>query len=130
VNQLVLLLVLIIGFLDQATKYIANHLRPIWLNSNDSFSLGFSNASLIQYSIVLLLFIILIISYVKNLTVVFGLSLILGGGLSNLFDRIFFGGVRDVVITSNFFLNLADIFVLIGVSAIIFFSLCNVLKSH
>lgn len=49
-----------------------------------------------------------------NPLVVVPLSLVLGGGLSNLFDRIRVGGVADYLDLVFWQLNLADIFIIVG----------------
>ena len=45
---------------------------------------------------------------------------IISGGLSNLFDIIIFGGVIDYIKLFGFKLNLADIFITIGIGLLIF----------
>ena len=50
------------------------------------------------------------------------LSLILGGALGNLFDRIFFGSVVDFIwaIGWSYIFNLADTFITIGMILLVF----------
>jgi signal peptidase II len=47
--------------------------------------------------------------------IVVSLGLILGGGLSNLFDRILLGGVSDYFDLIFWRMNLADIFIFVGI---------------
>ena len=42
-------------------------------------------------------------------------ALVLGGALSNMIDRVRFGGVRDFITTRWAIVNLADLFVVAGV---------------
>lgn len=66
----------------------------------------------------LLVFIIFSLYEIKkrggNSLVVVSLSLVLGGGLSNLFDRMRMGGVADYLDLFFWQLNLADIFIIVG----------------
>lgn len=70
-------------------------------------------------SLSLLAFIIFSLYEIKkrggNSLVVVSLGLVLGGGLSNLFDRIRMGGVADYLDLTFWKLNLADIFIITGV---------------
>jgi signal peptidase II len=65
---------------------------------------------------------------------VLGLSLFLGGGLSNLFDRIAFGGVVDfvkfgLVGLRPYIFNLADVEIGIGITIVIFSIAINFVKA-
>lgn len=60
----------------------------------------------------------------------FGLALILGGAIGNLWDRIWFGHVRDFILLRagdyswpNF--NIADVWICLGVGLLIFWTLRN-----
>ena len=70
-------------------------------------------------SLALLAFIIFSLYEIKKRgghpLIVVSLGLVLGGGLSNLFDRIRIGGVADYLDLTFWQLNLADIFVIVGV---------------
>lgn len=59
----------------------------------------------------------------KRHTAVIGSSLILGGALSNLVDRVMYGGVIDFI-GSKYWptFNLADIFIVVGVAIIVIYN--------
>lgn len=70
-------------------------------------------------SLVLFAFIIFSLYEIKKKgdhpLIVVSLGLILGGGFSNFFDRIRMGGVADYLDLFFWQLNLADIFIIVGV---------------
>jgi lipoprotein signal peptidase len=44
----------------------------------------------------------------------YSLLLILAGGISNLIDRLVWGGVRDIFMVGTLYFNLADVYVVLG----------------
>tara|TARA_E500000178_G_scaffold349645_1_gene406959 strand:+ start:215 stop:688 length:474 start_codon:yes stop_codon:yes gene_type:complete len=109
-----------------SSKFI--NFELIW-NKGIAFGLFSINDGIFYQSITLLISLIVIIiiyliiksdSYEK-----FGYTLILGGALGNLYDRIFFKAVPDFIDfhINNFhwfIFNIADIFVTIGILCLIF----------
>ena len=140
-----LLIICFIFFLDRISKlYILSiaqdqglvdlkinsflNLVLIW-NTGIGFGLFQFEENLIYYIITFLIVIVnLIIIYLffsSNNTHRIFLSLILGGSLGNLFDRIYYSAVPDFIdINYNgyhwFVFNVADIFITIGILALIF----------
>ncbi|MCZ2157804.1 signal peptidase II [Bartonella sp. 220] len=145
-------LVLMIG-LDQAVKYWVMHnillgtektLLPFLSlyhvrNSGIAFSFfsSFSHWGLIAITFAILVFLLWVwknVEYNKSLTR-FGLTLIIGGAIGNLIDRIRFHHVTDYIlfhIDDIFYFaifNLADSFITLGVIAILFEELRNWIKT-
>ena len=56
----------------------------------------------------------------KNVFLVFSLTLIVAGALSNLIDRLYFGYVVDFISFFNYSIfNLSDVYIVIGVGLIL-----------
>ncbi len=128
----IFLLALALFVIDQATKFFAyrgnfgsflNYLRPvfgklIFPNSNFAFSLKFSH--LIIYAVYFLLLVFLTVWFIRlenrSKKITLGFTLIVVGALSNIFDRIMLGYVRDFIYVfwGNIF-NLADLYILAGI---------------
>ncbi|MCX6811880.1 MAG: signal peptidase II [Candidatus Berkelbacteria bacterium] len=73
---------------------------------------------LLLMSVAIFAFIIFSIFELKknsNNSIIFSLTLILGGGLSNFIDRILKGGVADYLDLIYWKMNLADILIFIGI---------------
>ncbi|AGF75167.1 signal peptidase II [Bartonella vinsonii] len=145
-------LVFTIG-LDQAVKYwIMNNMLlgteiPLFpflslyhvRNSGIAFSFfsSFSHWGLIAITFAILVFLLWLwknVEYHKSLTR-FGLTLIIGGAIGNLIDRIRFHHVTDYILfhIDNIFyfaiFNLADSFITLGVIAILFEELRTWIKT-
>ncbi len=137
--------------LDQLSKlYIRSHLSPgdtifltpklIWItyvrNAGASFSisLGASNLNRIMFSLVTIIasiVLVIIIQRSSKRTEMTGFSLILGGALGNLIDRLWLGRVTDFINCDfpDIFMerwpvfNLADSSIVIGVSLLVLYYL-------
>tara|TARA_B100000886_G_scaffold174295_1_gene119301 strand:- start:41 stop:376 length:336 start_codon:yes stop_codon:yes gene_type:complete len=85
--------------------------------NNESFNLGFVFSLLVFFICLYLVWLIFINQEKSNNTQLISLSLILAGGLGNLFDRVFLGYVVDfIAITFNpYVFNFADIYITIGI---------------
>lgn len=87
----------------------------------------FSSAYFLPILILAILaFIIFSLYQIKKedkLLLLISLSLILGGGLSNLFDRVIRGGVADYFDLKLFKTNLADFLIFIGISLFLIYHL-------
>ncbi|OGE77773.1 MAG: hypothetical protein A2751_01820 [Candidatus Doudnabacteria bacterium RIFCSPHIGHO2_01_FULL_46_14] len=100
---------------DQAIKFflslqnyriVKNSGLPFAINLPGFFDLYF-------VTLCLVVFISLYLFYFRKTSM--GFALILGGAFSNLFDRIYFGYVRDFIDIGFATLNLADIMIWVGV---------------
>lgn len=83
------------------------------------FNLNFGalvNLLAVVVVLVLLIYYFLSTNAVKNY---FAFSLIFGGAISNLADRIIFGHVRDFINIGLFTFNLADMFIVIGLMGLL-----------
>lgn len=131
----------VIAGIDQLLKYLAvNNLSAkttyplITVNGKDWLNLtyvenngaGFSLLSgatlflvIVTSVIILTLIVLLLVKAVKKPMVIWGFAFIIGGGLGNLIDRLFRGGVVidyiDLRIINFAVFNFADCFVVIGV---------------
>ena len=69
-----------------------------------------------------------------NSTILIAISIILGGGISNLIDRLFRGYVIDYIDINNIFeypvFNLADIFIVCGVILIVISIITSTIKEQ
>ena len=114
---------LVIILLGQITKFYFSKS----INTGAAFGILKSyNLFLIIISLIIICIVAYYLYKSNDFLVNLGFSFILGGALSNLFDRIFFGGVRDFI---DFLLipsfNLADAFNVTGALIIIFYLLKN-----
>jgi lipoprotein signal peptidase len=116
----VLLLALIV--IDQLVKNLAQ--RSIQILYNDAFAFSLRVPLLLMYLIYGVV-IIVILRYVhKNFSrlssfALFGWTLIIAGGLSNIGERIILGSVRDFIPLLGGTLNLADLFIIAGIVVVI-----------
>lgn len=102
---------------DQISKSVAPNYFNVVCNKGIAFGIG-SDATLISGFVLVVVFWIL--TQEKNRFSILGLSLIFGGGISNLIDRINLGCVRDFVTLGNFpSFNLADSVITLGALIII-----------
>lgn len=134
--KIIIIIVLSIIIVDQLSKFLITQYIPerigteqfaIEIVKNTGMAFGFSSGNM--KNIVLSIFvIIIIISFIKNqinaidTKTAIAVSMVLGGGISNLIDRIFRGGILDfikILFIPNF--NLADLCVCIGWVLIVVF---------
>lgn len=107
----------IIILADQLIKFLLLTFFPQFVIYNQGIAFGFlaSNFTWIALHI-LLLFIVFFLMPESS-----GKKLIIGGGVSNLLDRIFQGGVVDYIDFKIWpVFNLADIFICIGIGLIVY----------
>ena len=130
--------------LAEAEKYVDiyfNSFLNFYLIWNTGIGFGlFSSSSniyyhLITFFIVLINIIILVMILKLNNYKIFFLSMILGGSLGNLFDRIYYNAVPDFVdLHYNnfhwFIFNVADIFITLGVICLIFIEIFFIQKTN
>ena len=135
--------ILIILFFDQLSKiFIINYFQTnnsiiyltsflnfelIWNNGIAFGLLSFENSKVYNFISIIILLVVLIILFVinktKNFTVYF-YSMIVGGALGNLLDRVRYSSVPDFIDFHIgefhwFIFNIADIFISIGVICLI-----------
>ena len=130
--------------LVEAEKYIDIYFNSflnfhlIW-NTGIGFGLFSSSSNiyyhLITFFIVLINIIILVMILKLNNYKIFFLSMILGGSLGNLFDRIYYYAVPDFIdLHYNnfhwFIFNVADIFITLGVICLIFIEIFFIQKTN
>lgn len=105
-------------FIDQSSKLLATWLDwPIFLNDQFAFSLPIPTPIMYGiYSIVLIGITIYVVRMWHRLSVMqkFAWSFVYAGGISNVFERIAFGHVKDFIPIANGMLNIADFFILFG----------------
>lgn len=127
--KLIILLTMLLIIIDQLTKYIikyayideiGNDFIKLTLIKNTGIALGINDGN-IKNIILTVMILTLIINFVKNQLdridkkTAISLSLILGGGISNLIDRIINGGIIDFIKIKNFpIFNIADCYITIG----------------
>lgn len=133
----VLLIAFITLFLDLLTKYIVfsvkcfsnslivikNFFRIVPLKNYGAAFSSFENMNilLISISILILIYLLYVIRKVKDTKLnALSYGILIGGLLGNLFDRLFFGYVRDFlsfkIFNYNFAIfNIADVGIVIGV---------------
>lgn len=145
----VLLIVLIVIILDRVSKELAIHylkyqpaknylggfFRLTYAENTGAFlSLGANATGWLKYvalyffPLVLLvgLFVYIIKAKSKSWLPVFSMSMVLGGGLSNVFDRLSIGKVTDFMVMSIGSLhtgvfNISDVFIMFGLFLMLFF---------
>lgn len=134
--KLLLLLVIVFLLIDQFSKILVLSFNNISFGvlkievvytTGIAFGIGASNL----YNAVLVFLVICVIvnfaysqrDKIDNRTIMV-LSMIISGGIGNLIDRIFRGGVLDFIKIANFpIFNLADVFIVVGW----FLLICNLL---
>lgn len=136
VLTIVIVVCIVVILIDQLSKFlitkyvpekIGNDYFAIEITENTGMAFGFSSGNV--KNIFLGLFVILIIiSFIKNQRDLIGvkeliaISVTLGGGISNIIDRIFRGGVLDfikILFIPNF--NVADLCIFISWILIVVF---------
>lgn len=111
---------LVILFLvDRVLKiYFWQHTSLAYLNQNISFSLPIGRYFLWPILFLLILFVYWQVykNYQKNTKHFYAWSLILIGAISNILDRLHYGGVIDFISVPYFTIfNLSDVFIFCGV---------------
>ena len=105
--------VLLVIIADQISKIFAGRYLEVSCNVGFAFGLGVASWPI-------LFFVLILVGYFlfkeKQRFLIFSLSLIIGGGIANLLDRLVIGCVRDFI-SLGFFpsFNLADAAITLGV---------------
>lgn len=110
---------LVSKFINNSVKIIPRILE-IEIIKNTGIAFGMNSGN-IKNIFITILFLALIINFVKkqfkfiDKKTMFSLSLMFGGGISNVIDRILRGGVLDFIKISTFpIFNIADISIVVG----------------
>jgi len=107
---------------DQVTKYFVQRGNAeIFLNENFAFGVPLPTVVMyVVYALVLAIVVRIVYVHRKQLTAPakLGWTLILAGGLSNIFERIILGHVRDFIYVANGVFNTADCFIIAGLLAV------------
>jgi len=112
----------ILLILLQAIDYIVQKYGTAEINSQLIFGTLGDNAIAVSISLILIL--ILVISHKKGLIETAPVYLIIAGAISNILDRIFYGGVVDYFALSFIpTFNVADIFIVAGIGIFIYHTL-------
>ena len=147
----ILLIVMIVVILDRVSKelaihflkyepaknYLAGFFRLTYAENTGAFlSLGAKTTGWLKYlalyffPLVLLLglFFYILLDKNKDWIPTFAMSMVLGGGLSNVFDRLTIGKVTDFMVMSLGSLhtgvfNIADVFIMFGLFLILIFGM-------
>ena len=100
--KIVLIVCIIVVLIDQTTKVLANKFMSDSIVKNTGMAFGFNDGNV--KNIILTIFVLgILISFLKNqkneidTKTTIAVSLAIGGGFSNLLDRIFRGGVVDFI---------------------------------
>lgn len=127
--KIALIVCFIVIMVDQGTKFIVTNfnIEGFEITENTGMAFGFNEGN--TKNIFLTLFVLaIIISFLKNqkneldTKTVIAISLALGGGFSNLIDRIFRGGVLDFIKIWKFpTFNIADFCICLAWILIIIF---------
>ena len=136
VLKIVITVCIIIIAIDQLSKFLITQFIPstigneyfaIEITENTGMAFGFNSGNTKNIFLSLLV-IFIIISFIRNQReqlepkVLVAISMALGGGISNIIDRIFRGGVLDfikILFIPNF--NIADLCICIGWILIVVF---------
>ena len=136
VLKIVITVCIIIIAIDQLSKFLITQFVPstvgneyfgIEITENTGMAFGFNSGNTKNIFLSLLV-IFIIISFIRNQReqlepkVLVAISMALGGGISNIIDRIFRGGVLDfikILFIPNF--NIADLCICIGWILIVVF---------
>ena len=116
---------LLLLLFDRFTKILSiNKILPFYANQS-LFFFNFPQLSLIVISVIILIILSLQLFKLKGKPTFNYLLLIIIGGLSNLFDRLFHGFVIDWLPTPISILNLADIYITFGCLLLIYATIFN-----
>lgn len=100
---------------DQLSKYF----RPVVL-LNDGLAFGLPVPQTTLFSLVIVATLVLVARNLSPITYNLAPSLILAGGISNLLDRLLWGGVRDVFRVETLYFNVADVYVVGGITLMLY----------
>ncbi len=135
--RLIIVLVTILVILDQLSKILITKFvdgQVLYGNvgfqiaNNTGLAWGFNDGSNTKNIFLMIFVIFIVIRFIKNqielidTKTAVALSMVLGGGIGNLLDRIFRGAVLDFIKVFSFPLfNMADCLVVIGTILLIIF---------
>lgn len=117
------LIVFILIITDQIIKWliIKSHIKTI-TNYDLAFNFGLEK-NFLPYLVICLIILLFYFTLKVKQSSYYGLSLMIAGGISNLIDRAFKGGVTDYIELArnvNLVFNLADVYIVVGVIIYVF----------
>ncbi len=116
------IMVLFAVALDRITKYLAvnyyidNNFYSLYVNTEGVFSFGVSNQTMIVVSVIVIFLITVwcLVPFPGERKFSFATTVLLVGALSNLYDRLAYGGVIDFIhIGQTTVINLSDIYIIV-----------------
>lgn len=115
------LVILLLVLLDQGSKIVASSILTTSCNKNIIFGFFSGGAFTVVVPVVVLLFLLYVLQQARNRVTAISLLLIIGGGISNILDRIFIGCVRDFI-SIGFWprFNLADCAISLGMIMLLY----------
>lgn len=138
---LIVYITILLMLVDQTMKYVVQTqdyneiyfgIVEIKLTKNQGVAFSLNNGNIkniIITSIVLALIINFIVKQINKFdkNTIYSVSFVLAGGITNLIDRIFKGGVVDFIKVKNFSVfNLADCYIVLGwILFVVFFIIFN-----
>lgn len=118
--KIVVIVCLMVLLIDQGSKFLAIQYMPDLITENTGMAFGFNDGNVKNIFLTIIILFIMI-SFLRNqkneldTKTIIAVSLAFGGGLSNLIDRIFRGGVLDFIHIWKFpTFNVADICVCVA----------------
>jgi len=124
------ILIPILIIIDQTAKHFARETYPNYLGP---FNLPAHQLILIvlAFALSLLLLIWLLSSPKQQLSLTIPLALIISGGFSNALDRLIYSYVKDIIaLPYSITINLADLFITVGVVAVLIHLFFRRLQTH
>ncbi len=106
---------------DQLTKFLFNKFAPsiIFLNSKLIFDITAPQYIVIVLYIFVITFVFYFTYFSKKINPALGV-MILAGGISNFFDRVYFGQVIDFIHIGSAVFNIADFYIIFALLILIF----------
>ena len=118
--KIVVIVCLMVLLIDQGSKFLAIQYMSDLITENTGMAFGFNDGN-VKNIFLTIIILFIIISFLRNqkneldTKTIIAVSLAFGGGLSNLIDRIFRGGVLDFIHIWKFpTFNVADICVCVA----------------
>ncbi len=87
----------------------------VYCNQGGPLGVDIRNGSMLMFGIVIVFVLYVFRNHIQSSVATFGIFLIVGGGFSNLIDRVLFGCIRDFLLITGFpAFNVADVALTVG----------------